>query len=227
VTTPIPPQFRDAAAHIVRVCQRLDARELIAGQDGNVSVRVAPDRILVTPAGFSKYALTPDDLVLLALDGTQYAGTHAPSSEVAVHLRAYQQRPDVHAVIHAHPVHATAFTVIGETLPHDVLPEVTVLLGRIPFVPYATPGTPEVAVAFDRWWADHDVFLMEHHGALTVGGTLALAEQRMESLEHAARILLVARAAGPVGALPRRAVKELEALHAARRTHLLQGPGTQ
>jgi len=224
---PIPPSLRAAAEQVVRVCQRLDARELIAGQDGNVSVRVDDDRILITPAGFSKYAVTPDDLVLVALDGARLGGPHAPSSEMAVHLRAYQRRPDVRAVIHAHPVHATAFSVMGETLPHDVLPEVTVLLGRIPFVPYSTPGTPGVAVAFDPFWADHDVFLMEHHGALTVGSTLALAEQRMESLEHAAHILLAARAAGPVRSLSRRAVNELEALHAARRTLLMHGPDTQ
>jgi L-fuculose-phosphate aldolase len=211
------PQYHAAATQIVRVCQRLYARGLIAGQDGNVSVRVEPGLVLVTPAGFSKVDVTADDLVLLTIDGDRVEGEHAPSSEVAVHLRAYQQRPDVAAVVHAHPVHATGFAVVGETLPHDVLPEVTVLLGRIPLVPYSTPGTPAVALAFDPFWAEHDVFLMQNHGAVALGRDLTVAHQRMESLEHAAQILLAARTVGPVPSLPRRAVAELEALHAARR----------
>ncbi len=211
------PAWGATAEAIVRVCRRLWTRGLIAGQDGNVSVRVAPDRILVTPAGFSKVDVTADDLVLLSEAGDRLAGRHAPSSEVAVHLRAYQCRPDVGAVVHAHPVTATGFAVAGETLPDGVLPEVTVLLGRIPLVPYATPGTPEVASAFGPWWAEHDVFLMAHHGALALGSDLTIAHQRMESLEHAARIIAAARSLGTVPPLPPEAVAVLEAQRAARR----------
>jgi L-fuculose-phosphate aldolase len=211
------PRQRTAAEAIVHVCHRLWERGLVAGQDGNVSVRLAPDRILVTPAGFSKGDLTVHDLCVVSGTGDRLEGRHAPSSELSVHLRAYAKRADVHAVVHAHPVTATGFAVVGETLPHGVLPEITVLLGRIPLVPYATPGTPAVACAFDPWWEAHDVFLMANHGALTLGSDLVVAHQRMESLEHAARIVTAARLVGAVHALPPDEVVALESLHAARR----------
>ena len=193
---------RDAAAReIVRVCRRLYERGLIAGQDGNVSARVADDRILVTPAGMSKVDVRAADLVELRLDGEQRRGRRRASSEVAVHLRLYRRRPDVMAVVHAHPPTATAFAVAGEGFTAPVLPEVIFLLGAVPLVPYAMPGTEALADEFEPFIDGHDAFLMANHGAVTVGASLLVAHQRMESLEHAARILLSARLLGRVNPL--------------------------
>ena len=170
----------------------------MAGPDGNVSVRLAPDRLLVTPSGASKVDVAPDDLVVVDLDGRPVGGGRRASSELAMHLAIYRARADVHAVVHAHPPTATGFAVAGETLPDGVLPELVCQVGAVALVPYFTPGTGGAAGAFAPYLARHDAFLMANHGATTVGPTLERAHQRMESLEHAARILLAARLLGRV-----------------------------
>ena len=198
----VPDQARDAAwRDIPHVCRRLFQAGLIAGQDGNVSVRLPNGNILVSPAGLSKVDVTGDDLVELTCDGNHVAGTRAASSEVGMHLRIYQRRADVHAVVHAHPPTATGFGVSGLDFMDDVLPETIFHLGGVPLVPYATPGTPALADALDPFLPAHDAFLLANHGATTVGPSLLLAHQRMESLEHAARILLTARVLGRVNLL--------------------------
>lgn len=209
--TPVPDEVR---ASVVRVCRRLHARGLIAGQDGNVSLRVAPDRILVTPAGASKCDVEGSDLVELDLEGRAIAGAHLPSSEVGMHLFIYRRRPDVRAIVHAHPPMATAFSLAGEPLPRGMLPELTYQLGDVPLVPYATPGTPALAESLAPVVDDADAFLLSHHGATTVGPTLTIAHQRMESLEHAAQILWAARMLGRLTPL---APREVQALIDARR----------
>ena len=201
---------------IATACRRLWERGLVAGQDGNVSARVGRDRILVTPAGYSKVDVTPGDLVLLRLDGTKLSGRDPASSEVAVHLRAYARRPDVRAVVHAHPPTATGFALVGETLPELVLTEVGVLLGPIPLVPYGTPGTTQLADRFDPFWTGHDVFLMANHGALTLGSDLRVAHQRMETLEHAARVVATARGLGRLQELEPGQVRTLRAARPRR-----------
>ena len=206
---------------VVTVCKRLYERGLIAGPDGNVSVRLSADRILVTPAGMSKVDVTSDDLVELSLEGKHLRGSRRASSEVLMHLRIYQRRPDVQAVVHAHPPLATGFAVAGESFASCVLPEMIFQVGWVPLVPYATPGTPQLADAFDPYVASHDAFLMANHGATTVGPTLTMAHQRMESLEHSARILLTARLLGRVNTLTG---PQVEALVDARRRALPESP---
>src|SRR5918911_3617307 len=196
---------------IVDVCRRLYERGLIAGQDGNVSVRVGDDRVLVTPAGMSKVDVRPDDLVEVRLSGERLRGYRQPSSEVSVHLRIYARRSDVQAVVHAHPPTATGFAVAGEGFESDVLPEVIFLLGRVALVPYETPGTAALADRFEPFIDAHDAFLMANHGAVTLGPSLMVAHQRMESLEHAARIVLTARLLGRVNVLSPTQVAELVA----------------
>jgi len=186
------------AEEIVAVCCRLYDRGLIAGQDGNVSVRIDGGHILVTPAGLSKVDVTPDDLVELTPDGRQVTEGLPASSEVGMHLRIYHERPDVRAVVHAHPPVATAFGVVGRDFMDAALPEAIFHLGRVPLVPFAMPGTPALGEAMAPFLADHDVFLLASHGATAVGPSLRLAHQRMESLEHAARILHVAEQLGSV-----------------------------
>jgi L-fuculose-phosphate aldolase len=183
---------------IVSVCRRLYEKGLIAGPDGNISVRLSAGSILITPAALSKVDVTPDDLVEVSMDGVRISGYREPSSEVHLHVRLYTRRPDVQAVVHAHPPTATGFAVAGEGFESYVLPELVYQMGRVPLVPYATPGTPAVADAFEPFIAGHDAFLMANHGATTTGPSLLIAHQRMESVEHSARILLTARLLGRV-----------------------------
>lgn len=202
-----------ASAAIVRVCRRLYERGLVAGPDGNISVRLTNDVILVTPSGMSKVDVSPDDLVLVNLAGAVLEGARRPSSELRMHLRIYQRRSDVRAVVHAHPPTATGFAVAGQAFVAPVLPEVILQMGEVPIVSYATPGTDELADTCDPYLDRHDAFLMANHGATTLGPTLGLAHQRMESLEHAARIILTARLLGTVNEL---SATDVEALRAFR-----------
>jgi L-fuculose-phosphate aldolase len=173
-------------------------------------VRISHDHVLVTPGGFSKADVEEHDLVLVALDGTRVGGKHEASSEVAMHLAAYRARADVSAVVHAHPPVATAFAVAGQSLPGDVLAELTVLLGEVPLVPYATPGTTALPDAMLPWLPNHDAFLLANHGVTTLGRTVGEAHQRMETVEHCANILLTARLLGRVNALSAEDVRVLE-----------------
>jgi L-fuculose-phosphate aldolase len=210
-----------ARREIVGVCRRLWERGLIAGAEGNVSVRLGPDRILVTPAGMSKVDVRPDDLVEVRADGRRARGARQASSELAVHLRIYDRRPDVGAIVHAHPPIATGFAVAGEGFASCVLPEVIFQVGWVPLVPYETPGTEALARQFDPFLSAHDAFLMANHGAVTAGPTLSIAHQRMESLEHTARILLTSRLLGRVNEL---SGEQVAALVAARERAGIAGP---
>ncbi len=202
---------------LVRACGALSARGLLAGRDGNVSVRLAADRLLVTPSGFAKGELDPDDLVEVSADGTHLAGRHAATSELGLHLTAYTARPDVNAVVHAHPVHATAFTLVGETLPDGLLAELMLTVGPVALAPYAQPGTDEVGRGAAGFFAGHDAILLAHHGAVTVGRSLQEAQFAMESLEHGARMIHVARQLGRVVTLEDAAQQRLrEARRGAR-----------
>ena len=215
------PRAITARREIVTVCRRLWERGLIAGPDGNVSVRLSSGHILVTPASMSKVDVQPADLVEVTLDGEPVRGRRRASTELAVHLRIYARRTDVRAIVHAHPPVATGFAVAGEGFPSCVLPEIIFQVGWVPLVPYEMPGTEALARQFEPFIATHDAFLMANHGAVTAGPTLSIAHQRMESLEHAARILLTARVLGRVNDLT---AQQVAALLAARERAGLAGP---
>jgi L-fuculose-phosphate aldolase len=161
-------------------------------------VRLPDGNILITPAGTAKIDVQAEQLVLVDASGKGVAGSLRPSSELGMHLRIYERRPDVGAVVHAHPPLATAFGVAGEDLMKPVLPEIVLLTGGVPLVPYATPGSAALADAIEPFLEQHDAFLMANHGATALGTTLSIAHERMESLEHAARILMAARLLGRV-----------------------------
>ncbi len=199
------------AKQIVTCCRRLWQAGLIAGADGNVSVRLGEDRFLVTPRGKPKSDLTTDDLVEVNARGERLHGFHKPTSELDLHLRIYRGDADCGAVVHAHPPTATAFASAGESIDPDVLPEVVVLLGDVPLVPYATPGTPALGDLIDPLVPDHHAALLANHGAVCWGADLDRARMRMETLEHAARILLSTRAVGRVNRLTREQLDELVA----------------
>src|SRR5438093_11055275 len=134
-----------AARRMALCCRQLAARGLIAGRDGNLSVRLGPERVLVTPSGFIKSLLTPADMVEVDLSGKpRRRGSRKPTSELELHLRILRHRPDVQAVVHAHPPAATGFAVAGETIPGNLLPELIFVVGPLPLVPFGMPGTPEL-----------------------------------------------------------------------------------
>ena len=194
---------------IVRVCGNLDAREYVGGRDGNVSARISENAILITPAGMRKGDVAAGDLLLLDRRGNRIEGRAKPSTETGMHLKIYDARPDVRAIVHAHPPAATGFAAAGRGITGCVLPEVIVGLGEVPVVPYALPGTDEVAAALAPLLPGHDAFLLANHGVVTVGDDVELAYQRMETVEQSARILLAARLLGGAHPLPAEEVQRL------------------
>lgn len=196
-------------------CRQLAERGLNAGSDGNVSVRLGRDRVLVTPSGGLKSELAATHMVEVDLAGRRRKGRRKPTSELDLHLRILQRRSDVGAVVHAHPPAATSFAVAGEGFTSlFVLPELIFLVGSVPLVPYATPGTPAVGDGVEPYLEGHNALLLANHGAVTMGRTLDEAWIRMETLEHGARILFGARLLGRVTELEPAAVAQLEALRA-------------
>ncbi len=188
-----------AARGICRVGRKLAERQLIAGGEGNIAVRLGADRLLVTPRGLAKGDLTPDDLVEVDLAGRHVRGGREASSELQMHLTILQARPEVQAVVHAHPPVATGFAAAGQALAGDVIPELIAYVGPVPLVPYGMTGTDELSERIRPFIAGHDALLLANHGAVTMGRTLEEAQYRMESVEQSARILLVARLlCGPV-----------------------------
>jgi L-fuculose-phosphate aldolase len=211
VALPNEDQLR---ADIVEIGRRLWLRGFVASNDGNISVRLSPDRLLMTPASVSKGFMTPEMLVVTDLEGTLIAGApgRKPSSETLMHLVAYRERPDVNAVVHAHPPLSTGFAVAGIPLDRAVLAEVVTTLGSIPIADYATPSTSHLADAVEPYVKTHDGLLLANHGALALGKDLFAAYYKMETIEHFARISLVARQLGRENLLSREEVVRLQNL---------------
>lgn len=182
---------------LIEAGRRLWQRELIAGGEGNLSIRLRGERILATVSGVSKGNLSPEHFVELDMDGNPVGySRYKPSSEIKMHLAAYRLRPDIGAVCHAHPPHATAFATAGLGIDECVVPEIIVALGSVPLAKYATPSTNEVPQSISEWIGKSDAVLLENHGALTVGKDIFDALFKMESIDHAARILILARQLG-------------------------------
>lgn len=173
---------------LCRVCSLLYQRGYVASNDGNVSLRLENGQILITPSGVSKGRLTPEMLVLCNLEGKVLSGNRHPSSETSMHLLLYRERPDVGGVVHAHPAVATAFAACHLPLDTPYLTESVSGLGPIPVAPYALPSTPEVPESIRPFLQTHNGVLLANHGALTWGSDLWTAFDRMEQLEHTARI---------------------------------------
>ncbi|MBI4485295.1 MAG: class II aldolase/adducin family protein [Acidobacteria bacterium] len=199
-------------ADIVEVGRRMYVRGYTASNDGNISVRLDAGRLLMTPKSVCKGFMTPDMMCITDLEGRKLQGDRDPSSEMLMHLEVYRQRPDVQAVVHAHPPTATGFAVAGIPLDRAVLAEVLTTLGSIPIAEYATPSTKELPEAVRKYIKAHDGMLLANHGALTVGGDLFGAYYKMETVEHFAKISLVARLLGRENVLSREEVTRLQAL---------------
>ena len=199
-------------ADIVEVGRRMYARGYTASNDGNISVRLGPDRLLMTPRSVCKGFMTADMMCITDPDGRKLQGDRDPSSEMLMHLEVYRQRPDVEAVVHAHPPTATGFAVAGIPLDRAVLAEVLTTLGSIPIAEYATPSTSELPAAVRKYITAHDGMLLANHGALTVGADLYGAYYKMETIEHFAKISLVARLLGREHLISREEVNRLQEL---------------
>jgi L-fuculose-phosphate aldolase len=201
-----------ARADIVEVGRRLWERGYVASNDGNISVRLDEQRLITTPKSVSKGFMTPDMMVITDLDGKKISGERDPSSELKMHLEVYRNRPDARAVVHAHPPTATGFAVAGIPLDRPVLAEVITTLGSIPIAAYATPSTEELPAAVRKYVKAHDGMLLANHGALAIGPDVLSAYYRMETIEHFARISLVARTLGREHVLSRDEVERLQGL---------------
>jgi L-fuculose-phosphate aldolase len=198
----------------------LHAQGLVAATDGNLSVRLDGQRVLITPTGFSKGMMHPEDMIIVDLRGRKLSGIHNPSSEIVMHLTIYRMRPDVGAVVHAHPCTATGFASAGIALDQPLCSEIVITLGSVPLAPYATTGTMELSESLEPFIPYHDAILMANHGVVTYGEDLPRAFMRMEAVEHYAKIVLAARQLGCTRSLDS---NELEKLVAVRSRYAKNG----
>ena len=175
---------------ICDIGKRIYDRGMVAANDGNISCKVSDTTLWCTPTGVSKGFMTDEMLVLMDVEGNVIRGEYKPSSEMKMHLRCYEKRPDVMCVVHAHPPGATGFAVAHKAMDmYNMIEDVTVI-GSVPLTPYGTPSTTEVPDAIEPYLEEHDVMLLENHGALAVGSDVITAFYRMESLELWAKITI-------------------------------------
>ena len=187
---------------ICLIGQLMHRNQYIDGASGNISARLGPDRILTTPSGLAKGFMSPDELIIVNMEGERVgaitpSNQHLrPTSELTMHLECYRQRPDVQGVVHAHPPTAVAMTIAGYDFGQCLIPEMVVTLGIIPTTPYATPSSVENRDAISRLILEHDAIMLAYHGSLTVAANVWDAYMRLESLEHAAKILYMVQQLG-------------------------------
>lgn len=187
---------RHHRAEIVRFGRRIYELGYVAATDGNLSVRLGPNRVLATPTSMSKGMMEPKDMVVVDMAGRKVSGRRNVSSEIAMHLLIYKLRPDVNAVVHAHPPTATGFAAAGMALDQALCSEVVITLGSIPLARYGCPGTKELSDGLEPLIPRHDAILMANHGVVTYGENLSHAYMNMETVEHFARIALVVHQLG-------------------------------
>ena len=199
---------REARKLIVEVGKLLYERSYVVSSDGNISIRLDENRILATPTMTCKGRMTEDGLAVTDLDGKALSDKKA-SSELAMHLLIYKMRPDINAVCHAHPPHGTAFAVAGLAIDAPILSEVILTLGCVPLTDYGTPSTNELTESMKPFVAHHNALLMANHGAVAYGADLWQAFDRLETLEHTAKIAILSRALGGANDLPRDAIEKL------------------
>ena len=187
---------RRQRTEIIRVGKLLHQRAYVAATDGNISVRLDRNRVLVTPTGMCKGMMAAVDLVTVDMRGRKLGGRRSVSSEVGMHLQIYSLRPDVKAVVHAHPPTATGYAAAGMALNQALVSEIVLALGCVPLAKYATPGTQELSAELAPLIPQYDAILMANHGVVTYGEDLLRAYMNMETVEHFARIALVTHLLG-------------------------------
>ncbi len=177
---------------ICKVGKLLYDKGLIAGTEGNISCRLPSGDILITPSGVCKGMMQPEELSVIDSSGKPKARSNKPSSEYRIHLLAYQRRPEIEAVVHAHPSYATGFALAGIAIEAGGLPEFRDTFGNVPFVPFGEPGTSELAGALEKFIATGHTYLLENHGLVSLGTSLLEAFYRLEMAEHCAKALYLA-----------------------------------
>lgn len=199
-------EYRD---DIIQIGSLVFQKGWVAANDGNITIRLDAERILATPTGVCKGMMNPDDLIIVDYNGDKISGRRERTSEIAMHLKVYEMRPDIRAVVHAHPPVTTGFATAGRSLSEGLLPEVVIGLGCVPLADYGLPGTPELTEPMIPLIPKYDALLMANHGAVCYGEDVFQAYFRMETMEHFARIALVAELLGGTKVLPRMEVDKL------------------
>ncbi|MDO4621861.1 MAG: class II aldolase/adducin family protein [Eubacteriales bacterium] len=183
---------------ICDIGKRIYDRNMVAANDGNISVKVSEHEFLCTPTGVSKGFMTPEYICRVNEKGEVLKANPGfrPSSEIKMHMRVYAKRPDVGSVVHAHPVYATSFAIAGIPLTQPIMPEAVIALGCVPIAPYGTPSTMEIPDAVEKYLPYFDAVLLESHGALTWSTDLLAAYLKMESVEFYAQLLYQSKMLG-------------------------------
>ncbi len=191
--------------------KRVYDRGMVASNDGNFSVKLNDNEFLCTPTGVSKGFMTPEYICKVDANGNVLEANEGfrPSSEIRMHLRIYQKRPDVNAGVHAHPLYATTFAIAGQPLMDPIMPEAVLFLGGVPLAKYGTPGTMEVPDSVEPFLDQYDAVLLENHGALSYADTLLSAYHKMESVEFYAQLLYQTKMVGGPQILPQKRVEQL------------------
>lgn len=191
--------------------KRVYNRGMVASNDGNFSVKLNDQEFLCTPTGVSKGFMTPEYICKVDASGNVLEANEGfrPSSEIKMHMRIYQKRADVNAVVHAHPLYATTFAIAGQPLMDPIMPEAVIFLGGVPLAKYGTPGTMEIPDSVEPFLNQYDAVLLENHGALTYSDTLLNAYHKMESVEFYARLLYQTKMIGGPQILPPERVEQL------------------
>jgi L-fuculose-phosphate aldolase len=200
---------REYREDIVQIGRLVFQKGWVAANDGNISIRLDAERILATPTGVCKGMMNPDDLIVVDYKGDKISGRAERTSEIAMHLKVYELRPDIRGVVHAHPPVATGFATAGKELNLALLPEVVIGLGCVPLADYGLPGTDALIEPMIPLIPKYDALLMANHGAVCYGEDIYKAYFRMETMEHFARIQLVAELLGGPKVLPREEVNKL------------------
>jgi L-fuculose-phosphate aldolase len=205
----VPKPIDDLRRDIVEIGRLVYQKGWVAANDGNISIRLDEDRILCTPTKTSKGMMTPEDMIIVDMAGNKVEGHRERTSEIAMHLTIYSLRPDIRSVVHAHPPVSTGFAAAGRPLNIALLPEVVIGLGSVPLADYGLPGTKALTAGMMPLIPKYDALLMENHGAVCYGCDVWDAFFKMETMEHFARIALVAELLGGPKPLPRREVEKL------------------
>ncbi len=200
---------REHRQDIVEVGRLVYQKGWVAANDGNITIRLDEERILATPTGVSKGMMHPDDLIIVDMQGDKISGRKERTSEIAMHLTVYGLRPDIRAVVHAHPPVSTGFATAGKPLNLGLLPEVIIGLGCVPLAAYGLPGTPALTEPMLPLIPKYDAIMMGNHGSVCYGADVWQAFFRMETVEHFARITLVSELLGGPNLLPREEVDKL------------------
>jgi L-fuculose-phosphate aldolase len=181
---------------LARICKMLYDKDLVTASDGNISMLVDQEHIIITPSRMNKGLLTAEDMIVITIEGIVIEGEGEASSEFPMHRAIYMNRPDVHAIVHTHPVYATAFALVGKTIPDNYLIEAKVILGPTRLAEYGTPGTMEMVEVILPHIPYCNSILLKNHGALTYGADLIDAYNKMDVLESIAKTIIMSRLIG-------------------------------